>query len=75
MEKLNLKKKNFFFFSFKIYFIFIFEFLKVEPRTSYMLGKHSTTEIHPQPSLTILNVDVNMGIQLPFTILKANIKL
>jgi len=42
----SMKSENYFFFSFSFFF---FSELGTEPRALRMLGKHSTTELNPQP--------------------------
>jgi len=38
-----------------IFFLFFFSELGTEPRALRLLGKHSTTELNPQPLNNILN--------------------
>jgi len=62
----------FFFFLFFSFFFFFFWFffseLGTEPRALRFLGKRSTTELNPQP--TILNSDLWLHLMANFTVFK-----
>ncbi|EDL81367.1 rCG31510 [Rattus norvegicus] len=47
---LGLEVHSFFFF----FFFFFFSELETEPRALRFLGKHSTTELNPQPQGSLL---------------------
>jgi hypothetical protein len=48
------------------YFIFFICFvaLEMEPRALYILGKHTTSEIHPQPHLIDFNFSVLLSLKI-----------
>lgn len=45
-------------------FLFFFSLLRIEPRTSHMLGKCSTTELHSSPSYSLYDPCVAMATLL-----------
>jgi hypothetical protein len=49
-EQLLLKEETgFFLFCFVLFFVFVFPELRTEPKALRLLGKHSTSELNPQP--------------------------